>query len=292
MRTSGRRLLASVGIATLFSVCAAGPANAAPATEAEPIGLAASNAPSEPPGSTAEPVAVDPNGNGNDQWVLTSTPYLWISGMKGDVAVSSDLPTIPIDWSFGEILDMFKFGLMGAGGARRNRFVAEYDFMFMNLGASKDIGIRDPDFLTAKVGSKMFVLTGVAGYRAVDDKSLSVDVLGGGRFTYMKTSLDLEGPNRSHEGSTAETWIDPIVAMRLKGNLGGKWGYSAYGDIGGFGIVSHITWQALGQIDYRIGKNAELSAGWRHLEVDYSNKSGFLMDAAMDGPIISATFRM
>ena len=64
----------------------------------------------------------------------------------------------------------------------------------------------------------------------------------------------------------------------------------AYGDIGGFGVGSHLTWQLLGGVQYDVSSRWSLSAGWRHLDINYDHK-GFVFDAAMDGPILGAVYK-
>ena len=106
----------------------------------------------------------------------------------------------------------------------------------------------------------------------------------------MKTALDLEGPQRSFSGSKTETWIDPMVGARFQAPLGQNWSLKTYGDVGGFGVGSHFTWQLLGEVQYDLSSRWSLSAGWRHLKIDYDH-NGFVFDAAMDGPILGAVYR-
>ena len=98
---------------------------------------------------------------------------------------------------------------------------------------TKGIGIRDPDFLKAELESRTAEVTLVGGYRVVDKGPVTVDLLAGGRMNFFKTSLQLEGPNRSASGSVKQSWLDPLVAARVNVPLGGKWSFSTYGDLGG-----------------------------------------------------------
>ena len=102
-------------------------------------------------------------------------------------------------------------------------FVGSADLLYVSMGASDDIEIREVDFLDVELDSKTFITTLTAGYRAVDQDRLSLDVFGGGRLYSMKTSLDLEGPQRSFSGSKTETWLDPVVGLRFKSRLGQRW---------------------------------------------------------------------
>lgn len=78
------------------------------------------------------------------------------------------------------------------------------------------------------------------------------------------------------------------IAARATAPLGGKWGLALYGDIGGFGIGSDLTWLGAVTINYQISRKMTLGAGWRYYKVNYDN-GDFLYDVGQSGPLI--TFR-
>lgn len=223
-------------------------------------------------------------------WEFKATPYIWMSGMKGDMGVVEQVEPVGVDLSFGDILDALKFTLMGSLEARHGRFVATVDTVYLSMGTSENIEIREVAFVDATLKTKTFISTLTAGYRAVDQDRMSLDVVAGGRLYSMKTSLDLVGPRRAFSGSKTETWVDPVVGASLRMPLGPSWSLHTYGDIGGFGVGSDMTWQLLGVIEYDLSRRWSLSAGWRHLSIDYEN-DGFVFDASMDGPILGAVYR-
>jgi len=223
-------------------------------------------------------------------WEFSAGPYLWMSSLKGDMGVVPEVEPVGIDFSFGDIFHHMKFALMGKFDARHGRFIATGDLLFLKMSASDDIEIRDVDFLDVKLTSSTFLTTVTAGYRAVDKDRMFLDLLAGGRLNVMKTGLDLTGPQRSFSGSETETWIDPVIAARFQVPLGKHWAARTYGDVGGFGVGSHFTWQLVGGVEYDVSSRWTLSAGWRHLDIDYDHQ-GFVFDAAMDGPILGAVYQ-
>lgn len=62
------------------------------------------------------------------------------------------------------------------------------------------------------------------------------------------------------------------------------------GDIGGLGVGSRLTWQALGSVNYAWNEKLTLKAGYRALHVDYRN-GGFSYDVTQHGPAVAATYR-
>lgn len=222
------------------------------------------------------------------EWKFATVGYIWFSGIEGETDVIGPLPPVGLDLSFGTIMKHFKLGFMGAAEARRDRLVLLGDLMWVHLSAKKGIDIRDRDFLDAKLNSKTLVITALGGYRVADKGPVVVDLLAGGRLNRTKTSLTLTGPERTASGSVAQTWVDPVVAVRAIAPLGEKVSLTLYGDVGGIVVGSNVSWQGLATINYQISRKIRVGAGWRYYKVDY-DKGDFLYDVAQSGPIL--TFR-
>ena len=241
------------------------------------------------PAPQAEPPPpVDNQQPASKKWEFATIGYVWLAGAWGKTDVIGPVEPVDLDLPFGKVLKAFKFAFMGAAEARRDRFVVMGDMTFIHLDASEGIGIRDPDFLEAELDSRTAEITALGGYRVVDDDAVKVDLLGGGRMNWFKTSLQLDGPNRSASGSVKESWFDPLLAARVQAPLGGKWNFSAYGDVGGFDIGADLTWQAAATVNYQINRKMSVGAGWRHFKVNYDH-GDFLYDVYQTGPLI--TFR-
>jgi hypothetical protein len=90
--------------------------------------------------------------------------------------------------------------------------------------------------------------------------------------------------------SKAVSWADPIIAARYHIDVSKKFGFTVYGDVGGFGLASQLTWQALGTVDYRPIDWLTIRAGYRHLFFDYQLPD-LRLNLGLSGPILGATFR-
>lgn len=250
--------------------------------EQPPEAQAQAAPPASDPSTVQEPAAP------KEKWQFATIGYVWFAGAWGKTDVIEPAEPVDLRLPFGKVLKAFKFAFMGAAEAKRDRIVVLGDLTFIHLGTSKGIGIRDPNFLKADLDSKTAEVTLLGGYRVANNGPVKVDLLAGGRMNWFNTSLQLNGPNRSAFGSVKQTWFDPLLAARVQAPLGGKWSFSAYGDVGGFGIASDITWQAVATVDYQISRKMSLGLGWRHFKVDYRN-GDFLYDVYQTGPLI--TFR-
>ena len=66
------------------------------------------------------------------QWNFTVAPYLLMPNMNGDVGLGPVL--VNVDASPGEIFDNLDFGMMLYFEASSDKWVANFDLLYMNLG--------------------------------------------------------------------------------------------------------------------------------------------------------------
>jgi hypothetical protein len=225
-------------------------------------------------------------------WTFTVTPYLWITGLTGDLGVVRAIQPVHVGLSPPQLLGHLHFGVMGAVEADKDRFMAVSDNIYAYVGFSKHITIRDAAFLSATVAPKMFISTNDVGYRIIDDGPwLSVDVLGGFRLYYVKPGIRLSGPRRSFEGNQSHTWADPLIGLRAKGHLYDEWSWSLWGDIGGTSSNTDHTAQIFGSVQYAFARNWTAIAGWRFLHTQFDNGQGFVFNTNLNGPLIGASYR-
>jgi len=220
--------------------------------------------------------------------------YLWLASAKGQTDVIGPVAPVGLDLGLKDIIKGFKFIFMGAAEARFGRFSVLGDLSFVHLEAKDGIGIRDPNFLEAELDSRTAEITLIGGYRVTNKGPVSLDLLAGGRMNWFNTTLQLDGPNNSIEGSKKASWFDPLIGARANipfDNKGGKWSASFYGDIGGIVMGSDLTWQGLATVDYQLNHKMQVGVGWRHWKVDY-DKGDFLYDVRQSGPIIIVRSRL
>lgn len=251
------------------------------AVEAVAVAAAGQDLPTPPPATEASAT--------RSQWEITATPYIWFSGLNGDVGVFPRLPPVNVDIGFDDVLENLKFAGMVAIMVRKDRFVVLADISYIDVGTSTDVGIRDPEFANVSIDTQTFTTTLAAGYRAVDRGPLFLDVLAGARLSSVDTEIELAGPTRTLVADSNETWLDPVVGARFHAPLGGNWALALYGDIGGFGVSSDLTWQLLGTLQLTLSDRWRLAAGWRHYAIDYE-KDSFLYDVSMGGPIVGVSY--
>ena len=93
-------------------------------------------------------------------------------------------------------------------------------------------------------------------------------------------------------------WVDPVFGVRVRHQFTPHQEFIVRGDIGGFGLGSQFSWQAVAVYSYawQLDGGQKLAAllGFRALGVNYSSGSG--LDAVginetLYGPIIGVSYR-
>lgn len=242
-----------------------------------------------PAASAADPYTPVPFTSG---WTFTFAPYVWPAGLSGDVGLFG-LPAQEVDASISDVLSNFDFGAMAVAEARNGRFTLGTDLLFVKLGTSIDtpLGILTDSI---DIDSTTFIFTGVAGYSLIYEEGVNIDVIAGARLWYSNTSFDFNGgllDGGPLDGADdGDTWIDPVVGIKGRAELGSGFYLTGWGMVGGFGVSSDIMWDVLGGIGYEFSDSFSVVAGYRALGVDYAN-DGFVYDVVQQGPILGAVFR-
>jgi opacity protein-like surface antigen len=221
-------------------------------------------------------------------WRFALSPYVWFTGVSGDATVRSQTDSIQAD--FGDLFDNLKFAFSGFAEARNGRFSIVTDIMYYNLSQ----GIPLPGLGEYSGGSTRLQTTEVAAiglFTLAEAPAYRLEMGGGVRLWWMTNEINLDAgklPARSVRSTS--NWADPIISARGTFRLSDTWSATLYGDVGGFGLGSELTWQALATIDWRVTQNISASIGYRWIYIDYA-KGEAEVSMNMTGPIIGATLR-
>lgn len=218
------------------------------------------------------------------------TSYLWATAIDGKSATFPPLPAADIHLRFRDVLKELNGAMMASAEMRIDRwgFLVDGQFSQVTTGGN----LPGPFFSALKLRSQSTIVQGSALYRVYEDAAVSLDLGGGVRFWNLNNKLEaLPGPaNLRIDHRDSEIWADLILGARLGIKLGGPWSVTVAGDVGGFGVGSHLTWQGLGSVNYAWSESLTLKAGYRALHVDY-RRGGFSYDVTQHGPAVAATYR-
>ena len=229
-----------------------------------------------------------------DDWQFAASLYFFAPAVKGSTASGSD-----IDVSFDTLLDNLNMTFMGAFEARKGKWSALADVLYLNVGANKSAEVPltgplgRPLGIEADASLKLrgWVLGALGGYNVYDSPRASVDVVAGLRYLEMKASfgLGLQGRRlgRAVESDASGVVWDGVVGVRGRVNLSDDWFLPFYLDVGTGD--SDLTWQALAGVGYRFDWG-DVSLTYRHLDWDLGSSSP-IDDISFGGPQLTATFR-
>ena len=219
------------------------------------------------------------------EWQFELVPYLWGSGLDGQVGVLNR--TADVDASFWNILNHLHFAAMGMADAHRDQFVVLTDAIYTDVRGQR--ATPGPLFSSVNPQQRLFILTPEAGYRIRNTDDASIDIIGGIRFWHTRSELQFQpGVLPALDVEDSRGWVDVIGGVRARKTLPNDWYLNAYGDLGAGG--SDFTFQLLGTVGIDLRQRYAVTLGYRYLSVDY-DKNAFLLDAALKGPIAGFTFK-
>jgi len=216
-------------------------------------------------------------------WSGQVTLYGWGAGVSGDFTPFTGAPTLSFDKSLSEVLEDLDAAVFVTGLARRGDLVIFGDLTYSS--SSRD-GLTSLGPASGEVTLRSLSLA--AGQRFDAGGGTTVDLLGG----FRAWSLDglVSAPLAGLTVAPEQSFVDPIVVLRVNAPISDTWSVIGVLDIGGFGVGSELTWQAAVTANYRATENLYLSIGYRHLYLDYRN-GGTVFEGAMSGPVIGASWR-
>lgn len=212
------------------------------------------------------------------------TVYGWMAGATGKFRPFAGAPTLSFDNSFGEVLADLDAAFFANALVRRDRFVAMADVSYAALSRE---GLVPPGIPASGKVSQLAITT-LAGARVEDNAAVSVDLLAGARLWNLdgRISAPLVGVAVAPD----KTFVDPIIATRINAQVAPRLSALIQGDLGGFGVGSDLTYQVTGTLNYRVSDRFFISAGWRHLHLDYAS-GGTRFEGSQTGPLLGITHR-
>lgn len=218
-------------------------------------------------------------------WDYDFALYLFALGMDGGIAVRGR--DADIDLSFSDILEDLEMAATGhlEANKRESRWGWFTDVFWSSLGRNFDQNLGEFDL-------NMVYLEGAGTYAFGENFNL----LAGLRYIDMDMTLDLRpltdppGPIRV---TGDQNWTDLMVGGRYRKSFGERWGFSARGDLAGFGISggSDLTWNVVLLGQFKVASRVGLILGYRWLDIDYENTDDlFVFDVRQAGPVFALNY--
>jgi hypothetical protein len=251
-------------------------------------------------------------------WSFRSVSYGWLTSLTGTQTVRGR--STKVDASFLDIVEKSDslIAVMSNIEARNGPFAVYGDVVFSRIGVGVD-GLRTRSALPGVTGTvgrslnltfKMLILEVGASYELARSGPFAFDILGGARYWNQEADLSLDtartsdirglqrAGNRSIAASGSVDWIDPVVGARIRYAVAPGHELSLRGDVGGFGVGSEFSWQAIAAYGFEVGRYGGITfsglVGYRALSVDYSRGEGrrrYEFDMVQHGPVLGVIAR-
>jgi hypothetical protein len=229
----------------------------------------------------------------SDSWRFEVTPYIFGVALSGTTGASS--VTADVDMSFGDILDNLDSAFMGMIEARKGPWGFVFDGMYSRLENEKTRSWQGPGGIGNATGELEVTMTEqiyqlAASYRLLDAAN-KIDVVGAARYTQLDNDFDLVVttgpllPGAARKLSERSSWWDPVIGMRAIVPFAQGWSFVGYADLGGFGVGSRITYQAIAGVNWQFSPTFSAKGGYRYFYQDYDS-NGFVWDRAQHGAYI------
>ena len=233
--------------------------------------------------SLGEPQMVTTTDSG---WRVGTSLYGWFTRLDGDMTFRGT--TVPVDVPFDKIFDNLKFTFMGLVEVGKGKWSFMSDLFYARLEPS-----TSTPQATFDSQIEQFIGNFAVFYNVIENSTTRMDAYAGARVNWMETDVDIrgKGPGALNFSESAdETWVDPIIGLRLHHDLTEKFFIRALADIGGFGIASDITWQGMASLGYRVSDNASVGLGYRGIGTDYTS-GGTTYDVISHGLLLGFEYK-
>ncbi len=220
---------------------------------------------------------------GTGGWRFTIAPYLVAAGMDGAMTVKG--LDADVDVPFESVVENLDMAAMVHVNMMNDHWFLSSDLVYMDLEGSSDTA---GGTATASVTETLFEVTG--GYRI----SPAVTLLAGARLVDLGTGIRYEGPNLERDAKANNSWVDPLVGVRVTAPLAESWWLGLHADVGGFGVGSDLAWQAFADVGFRASDLVSVVLGYRAIDIDYEEGEGndlFRYDVMSSGPQLGVAFR-
>ena len=226
----------------------------------------------------------------NDSWHASISPYLWLAGMNGTIAVAGHEASV--NQSFADIFSNLKIGVMGLTEVRRGQVGILTDLMYIWLGNEKAIPVEGlPGPLNLNNNLNTLTLTPELAYRLFAGKRGAVDLVVGIRYFHADAKIKATVSQVGQVSySAADNWVDGIEGARFQVNFSRRVGAFFIGDAGGGG--SRLTWQIATGIGYRLNNRWTSQFGYRRLYYKRQSGPSSGLEQTQQGLLLGITYRL
>jgi len=128
-------------------------------------------------------------------------------------------------------------------------------------------------------------------YKIAGGASHELWAVGGGRYWDISTGITLRpGLAAGQSGTIGDSWVDPVIGLRGRADLGERSFVTGWALGGGFGLGSEHMIDLFAGVGYQFTPTTSAGLGYVWMSVDRRD-GAFLFDVDTKGPVLGVTFR-
>ena len=200
------------------------------------------------------------------RWRFDVEPYVWLPSTNG-TGTTNTTPPLEIDL-VGTLAAAFPLAV--GATSPDGEFTVLTDGFYVRL---------DDDEGSLQTTTSATMVESGAGLAI--DTNQRVTVLIGLRWVDIGYDVRLG----TLSGNFGADWVDPWIGARVVQPLSDTFAVRLRGDVGGFGVGTDFTWQAIAVLAATVGRAVTIDVGYRAIGLDYEG-SGASYDVLFHGPIL------
>jgi hypothetical protein len=192
----------------------------------------------------------------------------WLPSLNGHMVVQGETLQLDLD-VYDELLPHLNSFFMGSFEVGKGKWSFLTDLYYISLKPSGSLPRAEFD-----MELQQFIGNFAVFYNLHDSENSRLDVFGGARVNWLKVDVDARGKGplgRTFSNSADKTWVDPIIGLRYTHDFNDKTFVMAMADVGGFGVSSDFTANAILSLGYRVNDKLSLGLGYKANYVDYTD---------------------
>lgn len=217
------------------------------------------------------------------EWEFTFAPYVWFTGLEGEVSTRPNLPAVPVDVGTSGLDDaLAAVSMLFDAKKQRHGVVAEILYSKLESNTALIPAID----LTMRSTTRNSMFSAAYQYALYKTEGTGIDAYAGVRYWRIDNTMEFGGGLGILAGQTVrntEFWYDPLIGVKGRTRFGeSKFFATGWAVAGGFGVGSDGFYETSANIGYQWNESNAMTLGYRVYDVDYSDGS-FLYDVKQSG---------
>jgi len=215
-------------------------------------------------------------------WKNEFAVYGWFPSITANTKIPGSGETIDAD----AIIEDLKMVFLGGYSGRNDTWSAFADFVYMDVGDSKNYTFPNDDVASVSLDMKTLLINAGLGYNLVNSGDGILDVTAGVRYLDLKVDVNTNVfVNRNL--SASQDFTDFFIGIRGYKNINANWYIPYEADIGTGD--SKQSWQLFAGVGYRYDWG-DVKLGYRYLEYDMEDDA-IVEDLALSGGVLGVSIK-